>query len=107
MPTRPETHKPNRIEPQRPIQRDRGTTTERGYGWAWQKLRKAVLDLNPCCVHCELMGRTTAATEVDHIVAKSKGGTDEESNLCALCISCHSIKSCREDGAGFRPKGER
>ena len=27
---------------------------------------------------------------VDHIVAKSKGGSDEVSNLRTLCVSCHS-----------------
>lgn len=36
------------------------------------------------------------ATDVHHKVAKVDGGTDEESNLEALCHSCHSKKTAAE-----------
>ena len=43
------------------------------------------------------------ATEVDHIVPKSAGGTDAMDNLQALCKSCHSRKTAKEGRWG---KGE-
>jgi 5-methylcytosine-specific restriction protein A len=32
----------------------------------------------------------TEATDVHHLIPKRDGGCDEESNLEALCHSCHS-----------------
>lgn len=40
------------------------------------------------------------ATDVDHIVPREQGGSDQWSNLQALCHSCHSKKTATEDG-GF------
>lgn len=40
--------------------------------------------------HCWYCGK--AATDVDHIVPKSKGGTDEAKNLVACCRSCNASK---------------
>jgi 5-methylcytosine-specific restriction protein A len=65
----------------------------RGYGWRWTKLRLMVLRERPLCEHC---GR--AATDVDHKVARVKGGDDSFENLQALCASCHAKKTVREDG---------
>ena len=31
--------------------------------------------------------------QLDHVIALQFGGTDEESNLMALCCECHNIKS--------------
>ena len=46
---------------------------------------------NPCCAWCEIDGRTTAATVVDHILDLSEGGAETDyANLRALCWSCHS-----------------
>jgi predicted kinase len=54
---------------------------------------------HPLCVECERIGLVTAATDVDHIVAKRHGGTDDEDNLQALCHACHSRKTNRERGS--------
>lgn len=75
----------------------RGTAAQRGYGARWRRLRKMFLAENPLCadpfgVHAE-RGETVAASQVDHIVAKSRGGTDDWDNLQSLCRSCHDRKT--------------
>lgn len=75
------------------------TTTERGYGYQWQKLRKQVLQRDAyLCQECYRNKKLTPATDVDHVVPKSAGGTDDESNLQCLCKSCHELKSLMESG---------
>ena len=48
---------------------------------------------------CELCGISAdeKALEVDHIVPRNHGGTDEISNFQALCYSCNSMKRDRDD----------
>ena len=48
---------------------------------------------------CELCGISAdiKALEVDHIVPRNKGGTDDESNLQSLCYSCNAMKRDRDD----------
>lgn len=76
---------------------NRGTRHERGYGAAWVRTRKRILarDLH-LCQPCLRRGVTTAATEVDHVKPKSKGGTDDDVNLQAICRLCHAAKTERE-----------
>lgn len=72
-------------------------------------IRAAVLRCNPLCVSCEAKGKTTAATEVDHIQPLHKGGTDEPDNLQGLCHDCHADKTAKDRGykerAQFGPDG--
>lgn len=85
-----------------------GSTTERGYGHAWRKLRELVLKRDSyLCVQCDALGRVTEATDVDHIVNKASGGTDDMNNLQALCSPCHRMKTSLEDsstGYTFMPE---
>lgn len=75
----------------------RGTNTERGYGYQWRKTRALILRIDKyLCQSCLAKGRTTAAAEVDHIVPKHKGGTDEADNLQSLCKPCHQDKTQSE-----------
>ena len=48
------------------------------------------------CVACGVSS-LERAIEVDHIVPRSKGGSDELSNLQALCYKCNSQKRDRDD----------
>ena len=74
-----------------------GSTTERGYGHAWRKLRDSILKRdNYLCVKCAATGHTAAATDVDHIKAKAHGGTDDLNNLQSLCAPCHREKTANE-----------
>ena len=68
----------------------------------WQSLRDRQLVDNPWCVYQLSDGSpcNRAATEVDHIIPRSKGGTDTSDNFQSLCHSHHSKKTCKED-AGF------
>lgn len=54
-----------------------------------------ILRSDPLCVLCLAEGRTTLATDVDHIVPRRQGGSDEASNLQPLCHSHHSQKTGR------------
>jgi len=75
----------------------RGSRHQRGYGWAWEQLRVRILDRDcSLCQPCLRAQRVTVATEVDHIIPKAAGGTDEPSNLQAICNTCHFAKTAAE-----------
>jgi 5-methylcytosine-specific restriction enzyme A len=78
----------------------RGTAAQRGYDARWRKARKYFLSKNPLCVRCMEQGRLTIATVVDHIIPH-KGDKKlfwDSNNWQALCASCHSRKTAKEDG---------
>ena len=76
---------------------------EQGYGTAWVKLRKVVIERDKhLCQHCLAKGRATAGTQVDHIKPKAQGGTDDLDNLQLLCRPCHDRKSVLD--RGWRPR---
>lgn len=80
----------------------RGSSSQRGYDFKWQKERKTFLQNNPLCVNCLKNNKYTPATVVDHIVPH-KGNSNlfwDTQNWQALCQRCHNIKTAREDG-GF------
>ena len=75
------------------------SAAQRGYGKAWQKVRKVFLAAHPLCEECKKNGRYVKATDVDHI-KPHRGDRDlfwDMSNWQALCHSCHSKKTARED----------
>ena len=75
----------------------RPSAAKRGYGYAWQVLRSDILKRDKrLCQQCIKAGRTVMATDVDHIVPKHRGGTDNPGNLQSLCGDCHRAKSARE-----------
>lgn len=97
MPTSPERG-PRRPRVTRPRDR-RPNSSQRGYGYRWQRYARGFLSQFPLCVHCERAGRTTAAAAVDHI-QRVTGPTDplfwRRENHQPLCWSCHSRKTATE-----------
>jgi len=83
------------IDCQRTYERQRGNAIQRGYGPAWQRLRKLILARDPICR--DESGCGASSTYVDHITSRRRGGTDDPSNLRGLCHSHHSSKTARED----------
>jgi 5-methylcytosine-specific restriction protein A len=76
-------------------QRDakRGTATQRGYGASWRAIRAEVIVRDPICRICH----RNPSTDADHVVPRSRGGTDDLTNLQGTCHGCHSSKTARED----------
>jgi 5-methylcytosine-specific restriction enzyme A len=70
----------------------RGNSQARGYGAAWRKIRARVLERDGHT--CRRCGQV--ANQVDHVVPKHKGGSDDEANLVSLCRRCHDKKTGRE-----------
>jgi 5-methylcytosine-specific restriction protein A len=85
----------------------RGSSTERGYGYRWQKASKAYLRAHPIAVDWfrEHGGRVYAAEVVDHIVPH-RGDMKlfwDPSNWQGLTKRDHDRKTAMEDG-GFGRK---
>jgi 5-methylcytosine-specific restriction endonuclease McrA len=72
------------------------SSTARGYGSGWQRLRLRILARDPYCTE---PGCTAPSTTVDHIVSRRMGGTDDEHNLRGVCASCNARKSVYVEGA--------
>lgn len=85
------------------IDRERGSSTARGYNWQWRRAAKAFLDEHPLCEcdDCEAGAkRVTPASVVDHIIAH-KGDQKlfwDVANWRAMSKQCHDRKTAMEDG---------
>jgi 5-methylcytosine-specific restriction endonuclease McrA len=74
----------------------RGTTTERGLGYRYQRKRRGILERDGgICWICSNPGADT----IDHAVPRARGGTDEDANLRAAHGSCNYRR-----GSGKTPK---
>ena len=95
MPYRPHSHA-ERLRAQLPAERDdRPSAALRGYGRRWQRLRGMQLSREPLCRECAKHGETVPATDVDHVMPLSEGGSNGLENLQSLCHGCHSAKTRR------------
>lgn len=75
-------------------------TPEKGPLWRRQRRRALVRDRHTCV----LCG--APATQVDHIVPRSRGGGDDLVNLRSVCGACHRVKSEQERLDGLRRSAE-
>lgn len=75
------------------------TSSQRGYGYKWQKAREGFLRSHPLCIRCQAEGRVEAATVVDHRVPH-RGDQAlfwDRSNWQSLCTTHHSRDKQREE----------
>lgn len=71
---------------------------------AWKTFRAAIRAARPLCEMCLTEGRETPSEQVDHIL-RLKERPDlalEESNVRALCMSCHSRRTMTDTRAAER-----
>jgi 5-methylcytosine-specific restriction protein A len=77
-----------------------GSSSERGYTWAWTKARRVYLAAHPLCVMCSAAKRVTAANVVDHIIPHE--GNQElfwsEENWQSLCRLHHDTTKAEIEG---------
>lgn len=81
----------------------RKNSYQRGYNRTdWEETRKRILKRDKWrCVKCDKpLYEKGSRPNIDHIIDKADGGTDEDSNLRTLCPSCHSSRTAKESG-GF------
>ena len=79
-----------KVEAKRYNRSDRDPDSNKRYGRSWKQIRASFLSANPLCVMCQHDGRLTPATLAHHKVKLTDGGTNDWSNLMALCQECHS-----------------
>ena len=88
---------------------DKASSTQRGYGYAWQQARLVHLSAHPLCAYCERDDRVTAASVVDHIIPH-RGDMKlfwDRSNWQSLCRPCHDIVKKREEcSSSEQPKSQ-
>lgn len=71
----------------------RPSSTARGLGQPWRKVRPVVLERDGHRCQIRTAGVCTiVATTVDHIIERDRGGTHELTNLRAACGPCNSAK---------------
>ena len=75
------------------------TSTQRGYGYKWQKAREGFLRSHPLCVMCEEQGRVTIATVVNHKIPH-QGDQKlfwDRNNWESLCKRHHDSDAQKQD----------
>ncbi|WP_426195082.1 HNH endonuclease signature motif containing protein [Massilia sp. DWR3-1-1] len=75
---------------------------ERLRGRALQVQRHRVWLLDPCCAVCRRLCRFPSGFELDHKVALTNGGTNDDENMQVLCHEDHESKTNAD--LGYQPK---
>lgn len=111
VPSRPGTHKPYRRKTPA-----HGVTKRWGAGRGgrpWRRKRERIFERDKflCQIHLsrgELHAVTLHGSDAgvcDHIIPTSEGGTDDESNLQAICKDCDKHKTAAEASRGAHRQG--
>ena len=119
MPTKPPSHRNPDVArgvaaTRKAHDRARGSAAERGYDGRWRAYAQAFLQKRPWCEceRCRASPHPLRARHVDHVIAVS-GPRDplfwQPSNHRPMAHSCHSRKTCQQDGGfvGKRTIGRR
>jgi len=75
----------------------RGSSSSRGYDTRWTNWRNQYIKRHPLCVDHLALGIVKTAQEIHHVV-KVRDCPDlqyDETNVMALCKSCHSTRTKR------------
>lgn len=65
-------------------------------------MRKRIWLIDPLCGHCRLITVYPSGFELDHRIALTNGGTNDDSNLQVLHHECHEAKTNAD--LGYAPK---
>jgi 5-methylcytosine-specific restriction protein A len=78
---------------------------ERIRGRALQRIRQRIWLNDPRCARCRVLTMYPSGFELDHILALTNGGTNDDSNMQILCCDgCHEAKT--NEDLGYKPKIE-
>jgi 5-methylcytosine-specific restriction enzyme A len=80
--------------------RMRGSAAARLYGRRWRRASRLHLAGSPLCRYCELEGRVTAATVVDHLYP-------HKGDVTVFWATAWWVSSCKECHDGFKQAVER
>lgn len=84
------------VKRDRERQRQRGSPTQRGMDYQYQRARLRVLNRDG--YRCHWCGGQ--ASTADHLVPRAHGGSSDDGNLVAACLTCNSSRGATVRGRG-------
>ena len=79
---------------------EKNRVRDRSARYPWRRAVKDRLELGKC-ERCPFTAEDLCQLDVDHIVRRTEGGTDDPDNLVILCANCHRLKTRLEKLPGF------
>jgi 5-methylcytosine-specific restriction endonuclease McrA len=91
---------PKAIKPEQKYKAQKKTRLYETSSGTWRRIRSAQLHAEPLCRHCMAKGLIVPGKAVDHI--NNDSWNNAADNLQTLCTPCHTIKTNKEDGSGWK-----